>query len=505
MNPVKQVAGCFVVRTCRVHTFRLAASALAPLLAACAVHAPPASVTAPVPAQWYAPLPDGAAPAAGSGSAILPHEGSLSGLVQWWQRQGDPVLARLIESAQAVNPTVAAARSRIAQARSVFVTSDAALLPSLDASVSASRASSQPPTPQASVLQGALQTSWEIDLFGANRATLRGAQARLEGARAGWHDARVSVAAETANQYYGLRACEQLLAVTRSDLESRIATAHLADLLADAGFQAPATAALARAGTAEARARSTQQQAQCDATVKALVALTAVIEPELRAMMPAQSGAAWNSGVGTVLPDAARRAITSLPARTLAQRPDVFSAEREVAAASADVGSADAQRYPRLSLNGSVGIASVRAGGASANLATWSIGPLALSVPLFDGGRRVANVAAAQARYEEAVSRYHASARQAVREVEEALLGLNSTAARGEDARMAVEGYRASFAASEARFRSGFGSLFELEEARRTLLTAETTLVSLQRERIAAWIALYRAAGGGWSGAAEGS
>ncbi len=501
MNPVKQVAGRPAARTFRVLTSRFAVCAMAPLLAACAVHAPPAHVAAPVPDQWHAPLPGSlTAPA---GSAAPPHEGSLSGLALWWQRQGDPVLARLIESAQAANPTVAAARTRIGQARSAFVTSDAALLPSLDGSVSASRASSQPPTPLASVLQAALQTSWEIDLFGTNRANQRGAQARLEGAQAGWHEARVSVAAETASQYYGLRACEQLLAVTRSDLESRVATARLTDLLADAGFQAPATAALARAGTAEARARSTQQRAQCDANVKALVALTAVAEPELRALMPAQSGEEWAAGVGTVLPDSARRAINSLPARTLAQRPDVFSAEREVAAASADVGSAEAQRYPRLSLSGSVGLAGVRAGGASASLATWSIGPLALSLPLFDGGRRVANVVAAQARYDEAVSRYHASARQAVREVEEALLGLHSTAARSEDARTAVEGYRASFAATEARFKSGFGSVFELEEARRTLLTAETALVSLQRERIAAWIALYRAAGGGWSSAAE--
>jgi multidrug efflux system outer membrane protein len=86
-----------------------------------------------------------------------------------------------------------------------------------------------------------------------------------------------------------------------------------------------------------------------------------------------------------------------------------------------------------------------------------------------------------------------------VREVEEALVNLESARARGEDARTAAEGYRSSFVATDARYRSGLASLVELEDARRTLLAAETALVGLRRERAAAWISLYRAMGGGWS------
>jgi outer membrane protein, multidrug efflux system len=183
----------------------------------------------------------------------------------------------------------------------------------------------------------------------------------------------------------------------------------------------------------------------------------------------------------------------------LAQRPDVYQAEREVAAASADVGSARAQRFPRLSLTGSIAAGRVHAGGVGTDLQTWSIGPLALTLPIFDGGRRAANVDAAQARYEEAAALYAARVRQAVREVEEALVNLDSARARGEDARVAAQGYRVSFTATEARYRSGLASLVELEDARRTLLAAETALVGLQREHAAAWIALYRAMGGGWT------
>jgi outer membrane protein TolC len=192
-----------------------------------------------------------------------------------------------------------------------------------------------------------------------------------------------------------------------------------------------------------------------------------------------------------------------VPAQALAQRPDLFNADREVAAASADVGSAQAQRYPRLSLSGSIAANRFRSGGFSTDFNTWSIGPLALSLPLLDGGQRAANVNAAQAHYDEAAANYRALARQAVREVEQALVNLQSTAARGEDARVAAEGYRASFAGTEARYKNGLANLEELEDARRTQLAAETALLTLQRERALAWVALYRAMGGGWTPALD--
>lgn len=444
-------------------------------LAGCAGPKPPEGPAAGTPPQWY---------------AALPHQGSLRDLQSWWQQFNDPLLVRLIESAQAASPTVAAARSRIEQARATRIAAGAALLPALDATASAVRGNSQPPAPLATTVQAGVQAAWEVDLFGGNRATAAAAQARLEGAQAGWHEARVSVAAETANSYMNLRTCEQQVVVTRSDARSRAETARLAGLSAQAGFTAPATAALARASAAEGSARATQQRAQCDIELKALVALTAVPEPRLREQL---------APLGTEPLQAAPLAVVAVPAQLLAQRPDVFQAEREVAAASAEVGVAQAQRFPRLSLSGSIAAGSVRTGGVTTDLQTWSIGPLALTLPLFDGGRRAANVDAAEARYTEAAALYAARVRQAVREVEEALVNLESARLRSEDARTATEDYRISFTATEARYRSGLASLVELEDARRTALAAETAWVALQRERVAAWISLYRAMGGGWA------
>lgn len=111
-------------------------------------------------------------------------------------------------------------------------------------------------------------------------------------------------------------------------------------------------------------------------------------------------------------------------------------------------------------------------------------------------------VDAARARYDEAVQLYRAQVRQAVSEVEQALARLDSTAQRSADARRAADGYRRSFEATQARWSAGMASLVELEDARRTQLASETALVALEQERMAAWIALYRAAGGGWTEAA---
>ncbi|WP_188380820.1 efflux transporter outer membrane subunit [Oxalicibacterium faecigallinarum] len=464
----------------------LVCAGLPVLLAGCALKAPPASVDAPAPTRWYASAP--AAPTIDAAEARLPHGGVVTDLSQWWQQQNDPLLVELIEAAQIVSPNVASAHARIEQSRANAVAAGAALIPKLDLNASMNRTNSQPPLPLNTTSQVALQPSWEIDLFGANRATNRAAIVRYQGAQANWHDARVAVAAEVANRYYSLRTCQKLVEVTRSDAASRSETARLSDLSMKAGFEAPANAALARASAAEANGRATQQQALCDIDVKAMVALTAIDEPVLLSKLAASSVPATTPGI----------VIDSLPAQTLVQRPDVFVAEREVAAASAETGSAMAARYPRLTLNGSIGVARFHSAGVATDLQTWSIGPLQLSLPIFDGGRRAANVDAARANYESAVASYRGTVRQAVREVEEAMVNLQSTASRSDDARTAVDGYRNSFEATEARYRSGLASLMELEDARRMRLASELNAVTLERERMQAWVALYRAAGGGW-------
>jgi NodT family efflux transporter outer membrane factor (OMF) lipoprotein len=458
------------------------AAALVAALAACATGAPVPDPAAPLaPAHWQAPLP---------------HGGQLGDLQRWWQQFDDPLVAQLVEASQQASPTVAAARSRIVQARAARVASGAALWPTLDAGLSASRGRFEPATPVINSASASLDAAWEIDVFGASRAGADAAQARLEGSEAAWHDARVSIAAETGSTYVALRTCEAQLAQAQYDASSRAETARLTDLAAKAGFQAPASADLARASAAQGNAILTLQRAQCDLTVKALVELTAIDEPALRARLAATPAK---------LPQPAQLGVAGVPAQVLAQRPDLFIAAREVAAASADTRQAEARRYPRIALAGSIGPARLETGNVSLSDTVWRVGPVTVSLPLFDGGTRRANVDAAKARYDAATSAYAARLRTAVREVESALIELQSTAARSEDARVAAEGFERSYRATESLYRGGLASLFDLEDSRRTAVIAQRALIDLQRERVAAWIALYRALGGGWSAAGSGA
>jgi len=424
--------------------------------------------------------------------APLPHNGQITDLTRWWQQFNDPLLTQLITSAQNESPTQATAAARLAQSRATRVAAGAALLPSLDATASTVRSRTDLSLPVGTSSSAALQAGWELDLFGGGRAALDAAQARFEGAQASWHAARVTVAAEVASDYLVLRACEAQVVQTQADATSRAESARLTDVSAKAGFQSPANAALTRASAAQSNALLTAQRAQCDMAVKALVALTGVDEPGLRSQLASASAR---------LPEPAQIAVRSVPAEVLNQRPDLVAAAGDLVAASGDLSQSQAARLPRITLSGSIGATRLDFNGGHVDGSTWSLGPLAVTLPLFDGGTRRANVDAAHARYDAAVVTYRSQLRGAVREVEEALVQLQSTAGRGDDARTAAAGFATSFRATEARYRSGVASLFELEDARRSAVQAESALIDLQRERVAAWIALYRALGGGWTAA----
>jgi NodT family efflux transporter outer membrane factor (OMF) lipoprotein len=447
--------------------------ACAVVLTACSLTMPAPSVPAPTPVDWNAPLP---------------HGGSLTDLRAWWQAQNDPILVALIDDAQALSPSVAAALSRVETARANEASARAALLPGVTAGLSSGRSVSLPSTPAATSTALTLQTSWEIDVFGAARVARTALAGQTLGSQAQWHDARVSVAAEVANTYYALAHCWKARDVAQQDLASRQRSRDISASSLQAGMLAPAAFTQVQAEVAQSQLRLIQQTSQCDLYTKALVALTGEDEALVRKVMR-----------DLVLPDdLAGFSVTRIPAQALVQRPDVFAAEHDVALASAQIGRAKARRWPGLSLGGSVGALRYGTAGVETDITTWSFGPLALTLPVFDAGQRAALVDAATADYVAAVNTYRAKVRQAVREVEEALVTLDSTRQRETDTR-AVRGARLqNLAAAQDRERNGVASALDVEEARRAVLAAQSDALALQMERKRAWVALYRAAGGGW-------
>lgn len=458
---------------------RALVGALSVALVACGCAFAPPEAPAPTvaPASWSAPLP---------------HAGSADALVDWWGRFDDPLLVRLIDEAQRNNPTLEQAALRIAEARANARVAGAALAPALDANANVSRGNTlliAAGSPAAATMSsGTLDARWELDVFGAARNRAAAAEARAEGSQLQWHDARVSLAAEIADTYVGLRVCEALVDVFQAQAESLAHTESLTLRKTEAGFEAPANAALARANAADARARATAQRADCELVLVQLATLAA---------MPVAGLREATAGSRARLPEARAFDVDAVPARVLAQRPDLLAAERAAAAAAAEVAGAEADRYPRLSLSGSIGRSALRQAGQTFTGSTWSIVP-ALAAPLFDAGRRSAAADAARARFALAQADWRARALDAVREVEQALVRLDAADRRLGDARSAEQGYRQFLEAATTQWEVGAISLLDLEQARRNAQDASAALLQTRRERIGAWLALYKAVGGGW-------
>ena len=459
----------------------------AALLSACAAvgptyHTPTAEALA-LPSTWQ---------------AALPHQGQAAQLQGWWARMGDPVLVELQHLANANNPSMQKAAARIAAARASLASSKAAGVPTL--SGSATRANGATGTGTggslvSSTIGAGLDASWELDLFGSVRRNVEASEATAQAREADWNDTRVSLAAEVASDYITYRSCLAALQLTRADAASRQSTARITLGSWRDGASASADATLAEASAASGRASQRAQEAECEVDLKALVPLTGLPEPALRQLL--------NRGAEHAL-QSAPFAVQSLPLAVLSQRPDVVARERALAAASASIGRAEASRYPRLSLSGSITRSVLTSGGAQVASTPWSFGP-SLSLPLFDGGAAKASVRSAEANYVIALADYRQAVSTAVQEVEQNLVRLASAEAREADVRHSAEGYRTVANATEASWRAGSDSLLSYEQTRRDAMSAEQSLVTVQRDRLLYGVALYKAVGGGWDVSATGT
>ena len=461
----------------------LGAVSCAALLSACAVTLPPAGdgqlpAAATVPEQWFAPM--------------VPHQGSTAALAQWWGQFNDPVLSDWIDRAQAQSPSVAAARSQVFAARAARETSDVLAGPQVSVNGTALRGQSAESAPVGSNLSLGLQASWALDLWGGNAAGVAQAQAQEDAAGAGWHQARVLVASELAQAYFAERLCRVQLAVAQRDRDSRAITAKANAHTERAGLTAPAVAALASASAADSAARTRQQADLCERQVKSLAALTALPEPELRAQLAQAAEMPGAARLETLL------TVPAVPMDVIRQRPDVAQAQANWIAAAQGVGVAKADMLPALSFAGSWLRNRSTSGGVSSDFNTWSIGPLSMTIPVVGRAALQARADAAEAAYAAAGTAYAATLRQAVAEVEQALVALDGLRQREQDNAAALAGYTQSFKATEARYRVGFANLNDLEDARRLQLNAQSSDIALKQERINTWIGLYVALGGGF-------
>lgn len=425
--------------------------------------------------------------------ATLPHGGRSTDLLAWWASFQDTSLDALLDLAERQNPSVQEAIANIDQARATLDSTRSGLFPSLDGSTSAKRAGNHGDDANETAAQttknGALDSEWELDLFGKIKMQTLAASSRAEGKVWSWHDARITIAGEVGDYYVQYRACRQLARLYRDALDSQRETIRVTEKSTQSGLTSTADLALARASAATSSSNLTSQQGDCEIIVKSLAQLTGGDEPVVRKLL-AQGRSR--------IPQPTALRITSVPAAVLRQRPDVNALEAEVAATIADVGAAKADLYPSLSLSGSISISEATLTGRSA---PWSFGP-ALSIPLFDGGAKRAAVRSAVADYDVAVANYKSGVLSAIAEVEMALVRVNTALRRISDAKTAAENYQSYFNSVDQNWKSGGASILDREEARRSAQSAAITLIEIRRDAVRYWIALYKSLGGGWSASA---
>lgn len=432
-------------------------------------------------------------PAAWQRAGEAPAAAGREDLSAWWQRLEDPLLSGLVDEALAGSLDLRTARARLRQARALRGIAGAERFPAVGASASASRAdgSEEAGSGRSTELYRAgFDAQWEPDVFGGVRRGIEAAQAGVEAAAASLANAQVSLAAEVALNYVEVRAFQARLAIARSSLESQAETFQLTDWRAQAGL-------VGALDVEQARAQLEQTRAQ----IPALEASLAQAGHRLAVLLGRAPGALRERlAVRGPVPAVPERVAVGIPADTLRQRPDVRAAERTLAAETARIGQAQAARYPRFALSGSIGVEALRAGALGASGAGATSLAASVAATLFDAGRLRQQVEAQSAVAEQALAGYEAAVLAALEDVENALVGLARSLQREAALRSAVEAARNAALLARQRYASGLIDFQPVLDTERTLLSLSDTLAATQAQSASSLIQLYKALGGGWTG-----
>lgn len=412
-------------------------------------------------------------------------------MAAWWTAFNDPRLNSLVERGLAENLTVQQAVERINAAQANVVSSAAGGLPSLTGSASETVSGSDGSSgssPTESTVLGGLKVSWLLDLFGEYARSKESAQASLGAAYSSADVARLSLLSELVTSYINARYYQTRLALAKNSLSSRRETLDLTKLQLEAGaasrLDVVQSEGLVNSTLADLPALETnfRKAAHHIATLLALPASTLVADLQKGAPQPI-----------------ARRSVNAgVPADLIRNRPDIHQAERQLAAAVADIGVAEAQLYPSITLGGTISPSLTSVRGSSTNLTTWSFGP-SLTLPIFDGGRLKANVDIANSSAREAYIAWKSTVLVAVEEVANSLAAVNRDSQTVNALRATVRSYEEALQLSTASYKDGATSLLDVLDAQRSVSTAQANLAQAVQQMATDYVTLNVAIGGGYA------
>ncbi|MGO4171823.1 efflux transporter outer membrane subunit [Bosea sp. TAF32] len=405
---------------------------------------------------------------------------------EWWRTLRDPTLNALVEQAIAGNLDVAQAKARIREARATREQAVGALFPQVDGNASAIRSRSAIVTRNS--FRAGFDASWEIDLFGAQDRAVEAATYGTDSAFDDLDGAMLTLIGDVASTYVEARGLQARIALARSTAKTQRETEAL-------------TRTRFRAGDISAidTSRATAQAASTESQIPLLETSLAQNQHRLAVLIgrPPAATAPYFARAAAV-PATPAPPRTGIPADVLRRRPDVRSAERLLAQATARIGQAEANRYPSVSLTGNISTSALKLGDLAKNSAIgWTIGP-SLSVPIFNGGELAAAVDAARAQRDRQDAAFRLTVLTALQDVEDSLVGLRQERIRLGSLSEAAQASTQAAQLSRALYTSGNASFLDVLEAQRTQFGAEEALIQSRVTLATQFIALNKALGGGW-------
>ncbi|MBB4616405.1 efflux transporter outer membrane subunit [Sphingomonas abaci] len=423
-------------------------------------------------------------------------------LTRWWTRFNDPLLGALVERGAAANTDVAQAIGRLRQAREALVQSRATLLPTVSGSTGYQRNENLRgggrsfTLPDGTVVDTGgggtnnfsvgLSASYQVGLFGEIRRTVEASRAQYEASGFDYATVLLSVESEIARNYVLARAYQAQLANARASLAIQDDNLEIAGFRVQAGLVSSLDQEQARSQRAQTAATIPQLEQQYNAAVSRVGVLTGQAPGALKAQLAAVRP----------IPVAAAATGVGIPADALRQRPDIRSAERALAAATARIGVAKAALYPALAITGNINTNSTSISGIGDAITGGLFAGLTQAI--FNGGRLRSQVRAQEAATDVALANYRGTVLLALEDIENAIAALQSAEARTREFTIALDAANTSAILSRSQYRSGLTDFTTLNQQEAALLSARNGLTQARADAAAAQIALYVALGGGW-------
>ena len=416
----------------------------------------------------------------------------------WWKAYGDPVLNQMIDEALVYNLDLRRAIARVNEARAALGITRADQYPGVSANTSASRNRGSQDSSLSvpgidSAYRATLNASYEIDFWGKYRRATEAARAELLGSQFNREAVRLALIADVARGYFGLRALDAQVAITRRTISTRQASTALQRMRFEAGVASEFELRQVEAEAAQAQALLPTIEQQLAVQETALGVLLGR-SPRAIVEQPVERGAAMDAlNVPPSIP-------SGLPSEMLERRPDLRQAEQSLVAANARIGQAKAAYYPSISLTGFIGgESSTLSGLFDASARVWQFAGSAAQT-VFDASRTRSRVGVAEARQQQALAQYQSAIQNAFKDALDALVSQRKAREMMEAERMRIDALHISMRLAQLRYDNGISSLLDVLIAERALLEAQLNRVEAQRAQLAATADLFKALGGGWDG-----